>query len=320
MSTIKEPDGYQNSILQTIGCTPMVKLNHMSPNPNVDIFVKLEGQNPTGSVKDRIALKMITEAENSGEISESRTILEPTSGNTGISIALVGKLKGYKVTVVMPDNVSEERTQILEAYGANIIYSEGEKGSNGSIELAQDIISKNSDDYYMPYQYGNSSNPGAHYEGTGPEILNSLPDVDMFIAGLGTGGTLTGTGKYLKEQNPNIKIIAVAPEPDDLISGLRRLEDGFIPPILDINVLDARLLISSFDAFKTTKDLLEKEGIFAGISCGSVVYGAIKQAERIKEGKIVCLLADGGWKYLSTSLWTKDYPQLAEESKGKIWW
>ena len=206
MSTIK----YQNSILQTIGCTPIVKLNHMSPNPDVDIYVKLEGQNPTGSVKDRIALKMITQAETHGEISPSRTILEPTSGNTGISIALVGKLKGYKVTVVMPDNVSEERTQLLEAYGASIIYSEGEKGSNGSIELAQDIISKNSDDYYMPYQYGNSANPGAHYEGTGPEILHSLPDVDMFIAGLGTGGTLTGTGKYLKEQNPNIKVIAAS--------------------------------------------------------------------------------------------------------------
>tara|TARA_A100001037_G_scaffold306849_1_gene357101 strand:+ start:31285 stop:32247 length:963 start_codon:yes stop_codon:yes gene_type:complete len=314
------PNGYQKSILDTIGCTPVVKLNNISPNPEVEIFVKLEGQNPTGSVKDRIALKMITEAEQSGEISKNRTILEPTSGNTGISIALVGKLKGYNVTVVMPENVSEERTQLLQAYGANIIYSEGEKGSNGSIELAQDILSKNSDDYYMPYQYGNSFNPGAHYEGTGPEILHSLPNVDVFIAGLGTGGTLTGTGRYLKEQNPNIKVIAVAPEPDDLISGLRRLEDGFIPPILDINILDARLLISSFDAFKTTKELLEKEGIFSGISCGSVVYGAIKQAERMKSGQIVCLLADGGWKYLSTSLWTKDYPQIFEESKGKIWW
>ena len=217
MNITNKGSKYQNSILETIGCTPMVKLNHISPNPEVDIYVKLEGQNPTGSVKDRIALKMITEAETNGEISENRTILEPTSGNTGISIALVGKLKGFKVTVVMPDNVSEERTQLLKAYGAKIIYSEGEKGSNGSIELAQDIISKNSDDYYMPYQYGNSSNPRAHYEGTGPEILHSLPDADVFIAGLGTGGTLTGTGRYLIEQNPNIKVIAVAPEPDDLI-------------------------------------------------------------------------------------------------------
>jgi cysteine synthase len=310
----------QDSILDTIGNTPIVKLNHCSPNPNVDIYVKLEGQNPTGSVKDRIALKMINEAEFHGEISTTRTILEPTSGNTGISIALVGKLKGFKVKVVMPSNVSSERTQLLTAYGADIVYSEGEKGSNGSIELAQDILSKNPEDYYMPYQYGNQANPRAHYEGTGPEILAAVPDLDVFIAGLGTGGTLTGTGQYLKNKNPEIKIVAVAPEPDDLISGLRRLEDGFIPPVLDINVLDSRLLISSFDAFKTTKILLEKEGIFAGISCGSVVYGAIKQAERMKSGKIVCLLADGGWKYLSTSLWTKDYPQLAEESKGKIWW
>jgi cysteine synthase B len=310
----------QDSILDTIGNTPIVKLNHCSPNPNVDIYVKLEGQNPTGSVKDRIALKMINEAEFHGEISTTRTILEPTSGNTGISIALVGKLKGFKVKVVMPSNVSSERTQLLTAYGADIVYSEGEKGSNGSIELAQDILSKNPEDYYMPYQYGNPANPRAHYEGTGPEILAAVPDLDVFIAGLGTGGTLTGTGQYLKNKNPEIKIVAVAPEPDDLISGLRRLEDGFIPPVLDINVLDSRLLISSFDAFKTTKILLEKEGIFAGISCGSVVYGAIKQAERMKSGKIVCLLADGGWKYLSTSLWTKDYPQLAEESKGKIWW
>lgn len=310
----------QDSILDTIGNTPIVKLNHCSPNPNVDIYVKLEGQNPTGSVKDRIALKMINEAEFHGEISTTRTILEPTSGNTGISIALVGKLKGFKVKVVMPSNVSSERTQLLTAYGADIVYSEGEKGSNGSIELAQDILSKNPEDYYMPYQYGNQANPRAHYEGTGPEILAAVPDLDVFIAGLGTGGTLTGTGQYLKDNNPEVKIVAVAPEPDDLISGLRRLEDGFIPPILDVNVLDSRLLISSFDAFKTTKILLEKEGIFAGISCGSVVYGAIKQAERMKSGKIVCLLADGGWKYLSTSLWTKDYPQLAEESKGKIWW
>ena len=310
----------QDSILDTIGNTPIVKLNHCSPNPNVDIYVKLEGQNPTGSVKDRIALKMINEAEFHGEISTTRTILEPTSGNTGISIALVGKLKGFKVKVVMPSNVSSERTQLLTAYGADIVYSEGEKGSNGSIELAQDILSKNPEDYYMPYQYGNQANPRAHYEGTGPEILAAVPDLDVFIAGLGTGGTLTGTGQYLKDNNPEVKIVAVAPEPDDLISGLRRLEDGFIPPILDVNVLDSRLLISSFDAFKTTKILLEKEGIFAGISCGSVVYGAIKQAERMKSGKIVCLLADGGWKYLSTSLWTKDYPQLAKESKGKIWW
>ncbi len=307
-------------ILATIGNTPVVELQKMSPKAEVRIFVKLEGHNPTGSVKDRIALKMIEQAERDGEISAHRTILEPTSGNTGISLAMVARLKGYKVAVVMPENVSVERTQLLEAYGAQIIFSDGSRGTNGSIEVAHSMIEKNPHDHLMLYQYGNSGNPDAHYETTGQEIVESLPDVDMFVAGLGTGGTLMGTGRRLKEHNPRIKIVAVAPEPDDFISGLRDLEEGFIPPILDLSLLDSRMLVSSFDAFRTVKELLHQEGIFAGVSSGSVVYGAIKQAERMERGDIVCLLADGGWKYLSTSLWTKDYDQLAAESKGKIWW
>ncbi len=307
-------------ILATIGNTPVVELQNMSPREGVRIYAKLEGQNPTGSVKDRIALKMIERAERDGEISPSRTILEPTSGNTGIALAMIGRIKGYKVTVVMPENVSEERTQLLEAYGASIIYSDGALGTNGSIDVAHDVVAKHPHDYLMMYQYGNQGNPEAHYEGTGREIVEALPDVDMFVAGLGTGGTLMGVARRLKEHNPGIKIVAVAPEPDDFISGLRRLEDGFIPPILDLNLLDARMMVGSFYAFRTTRDLLEKEGIFAGISSGSVVYAAMRQAERLEQGNIVCLLADGGWKYLSTSLWTKDYEQLEAESRGKIWW
>jgi|TARA_B100000809_G_scaffold264184_1_gene319347 cysteine synthase B len=307
-------------ILTTIGNTPTVELQNMSPKEGVRIFAKLEGQNPTGSVKDRIALKMIELAEQDGEISASRTILEPTSGNTGISIAMIARVKGYRVKVVMPENVSPERTQLLQAYGAEIVYSDGAQGTNGSIDVAQDMAEKNPHDYLMLYQYGNNGNPAAHYETTGKEIIESVPDIDTFVAGLGTGGTLMGVARRLKEHNPQVKIVAVAPEPDDLISGLRRLEDGFIPPILDLNLLDSRILVSSFDAFSTTKSLLEKEGIFAGISSGSVVFAALRQAERMDEGNILCLLADGGWKYLSTGLWTKDYEQMATEAQGKIWW
>ncbi len=307
-------------ILATIGNTPVVELQRLSPNPQVRIFAKLEGQNPTGSVKDRIALKMIEQAEADGELSSSRTILEPTSGNTGISLAMIGRLKGYKVKVVMPENVSEERSQLLHAYGADIVFSDGEKGSNGSIEVAQEMAARNPHDYLMMYQYGNRGNPDAHYETTGPEVIEAVPDVTTFVAGLGTGGTLMGMARSLKEHNPDVRIVAVAPEPDDFISGLRRLEDGYVPPILDINKLDARLLVGSLPAFRTTKELLHQEGIFAGISSGSVVHGAMLQAERMENGNIVCLLADGGWKYLSTSLWTKDYEQLEQEVQGKIWW
>ena len=263
---------------------------------------------------------MIEAAEADGEISPKRTILEPTSGNTGIALAMIGRLKGYPVSVVMPENVSAERTQLLEAYGASIIYSDGSLGTNGSIDVAKDIVASNSSDYLMMYQYGNQANPDAHYHGTGNEIVETIPDLDMLVAGLGTGGTLMGVARRIKEHKQEVKVVAVAPEPDDFISGLRSLEAGFIPPILDLNLLDSRMLVGSFDSFNTTKELLTKEGIFAGVSSGSVVFAAIKQAERMEEGNLVCILADGGWKYLSTALWTKDYEKLAAESQGKIWW
>ena len=240
-------------ILATIGNTPVVELQNMSPKASVRIFAKLEGNNPTGSVKDRIALKMIEQAAQDGELSTNRTILEPTSGNTGISLAMIGGLKGYKVAVVMPENVSVERSQLLEAYGAEIIPSDGSRGTNGSIEVAKDLVEKNPHDYLMLYQYGNPGNPNAHYETTGQEIVEALPGIDTFVAGLGTGGTLMGVGRRLKEHNPDVKIVAVAPEPEDFISGLRDLEEGFIPPILDLNLLDSRMLVSSLDAFRTSK-------------------------------------------------------------------
>ncbi len=309
--------GIKKGILDAIGDTPLVELQRLNPNKDVHIYAKLEGQNPTGSVKDRIAKSMIEQAEASGSISPGSYLLEPTSGNTGISLALVCGLKGYRLKAVMPENVSPERTQLLEAYGAEVVYSDGTKGTNGSIEVAQEMVAA-SNEYYMPYQYGNEGNPRAHYEGTGPEIIEACPDVDMFVAGLGTGGTLMGTGRRLKEYNPDIKVVAVAPELDDRIQGLRSLEEGFIPPILDLSLLDARIMVRSIDAFRTTKELLKREGIFAGISSGSVVYAAMRQAERMEAGNIVCLLADGGWKYLSTGLWTKDYDEI--EAEGKIWW
>ena len=292
----------------------------MDLKKEVRVFAKLEGQNPTGSLKDRIAKYMLDAAERGGQLDGSKVILEPTSGNTGISLAFVGGLKGYRIKVVMPENVSPERIQLLSAYGAEIRFSDGAKGTNGSIVVAQEMMAANETGYFMPYQYGNSANPDAHYETTGREIIDELPEVDMFVAGLGTGGTLMGVGRRLKEHDPNVKIIAVAPEPGDSIQALRSLEEGFIPPILDMSLLDARIMVRSTDAFHMTKELLQRDGIFAGVSSGSVVYGAMKMAQRMEKGSIVCLLADGGWKYLSTGLWTKEYGEMEEESKGKIWW
>ena len=309
----------KKGILDAIGDTPLIELQSLSPKKSVRIFVKLEGQNPTGSVKDRIAKYMIDKAESEGDIGPDTTILEPTSGNTGISLALVSALKGYRLKVVMPENVSPERAQLLTAYGASIVFSDGSQGTNGSILVAQEMVAKDSS-YFMPYQYGNSANPGAHYETTGPEIIDALPEVDVFVAGLGTGGTLMGVGRRLKEHNPSVKVVAVAPEHDDRIQGLRSLEDGFIPPILDLSLLDSRLMVRSMDAFRMTQELLRVEGIFAGISSGSVVQGAMRQAERMNQGNIVCLLADGGWKYLSTGLWNKDLEEMEREAEGKIWW
>ncbi|MHB8576172.1 MAG: PLP-dependent cysteine synthase family protein [Dehalococcoidia bacterium] len=308
------------SILDAIGNTPLVELPHLTPNPKVKIYAKLEGQNPSGSVKDRCAKYMIDAAERDGLLGDDRIILEPTSGNTGIALAMIGLVKGYKVMVVIPESVSEERSQLLRAYGAEIVYSEGLKGTNGSIAVAQQMLAEAPQRFYMPYQYGNEANPRAHYETTGPEIARDVPDVDVFIAGLGTGGTLTGTGRFLKEFNPKIKVIATVPHPGDLVQGLRSLEEGFIPPVLDESVLDGRVVVDSRSAFAATKELTQKEGIFAGISCGAVIKTAQRVAARMEQGKIVIILADGGWKYLSTALWTMDYGDLPDDIDSKVWW
>jgi cysteine synthase B len=286
----------------------------------VRFFAKLEGQNPTGSVKDRIAKYMLEDAERKGELTPDKVILEATSGNTGIALAFIGRLKGYGVKAVMPDNVSEERAQLLKAFGAQVVHSDGRYGTNGAIVRAQEMMQANPNAYYMPYQYGNLANPRAHYETTGPEILRDLPEVDVFVAGLGTGGTLTGAGRYLKEQKPGVKVIATVPHPGDLVQGLRSLEEGFIPEVFDESVLDGKIVVNSRTAFAAAKELTEKEGIFAGISSGAVLHTAQRVARRLKEGNVVLLLADGGWKYLSTELWTKEYEDLPEEIESKIWW
>jgi cysteine synthase len=307
-------------ILDSIGNTPLVELSRLSPTPTVRIFAKLEGANPTGSLKDRIAKYMIEQGEADGKLTPDKIILESTSGNTGISLAMIGRRKGYNVEVVMPDNVSSERTQLLEAYGAKVHYSEGRDGTNGAILVAQEMGARNPGRYFMPYQYGNEANPRAHYETTGKEILEDLPDVTVFVAGLGTGGTLMGVGRRLKEHRADIQVVAAAPNPDDIIQGLRSLEEGFIPPILDLSLLDARLMIQSQEAFLYTKLLLEEEGIFAGVSSGSVIACALQYAQRLQNGNVVCLLADGGWKYLSTGLWTREYEQLRPDVEGRVWW
>lgn len=310
-----------SSILDLIGNTPLVELRRFSPRPGVHIYAKLEGQNPTGSVKDRIAKYMIEAGERSGELKPGATILEPTSGNTGIGLAMIGQVKGYHVVCVMPEAVSEERTQLLRAFGAEIIYTPGELGSNGSIARAKEIVAANPGRYYFPYQYGNEANPRAHFETTGPEILRDLPQTTVFVAGLGTGGTLTGTGRYLKSQNPAIKVIAAAPHPGDLVQGLRALEEGFIPPVLDETVLDGKIVVDSRSSFAMAKDLTQREGLFVGVSAGSVVKAALKVSERLEgEQHIVCLLADGGWKYLSSNLWTTEWEDQPGDIESKIWW
>ena len=308
-----------SNIINAIGNTPLVELSRLSPKPGVRIFAKLEGHNPTGSVKDRIGRSMIEDAISTGKLSLGQTILEPTSGNTGISIAMIGGYLGYKVKVVMPESVSEERRWLLAAYGAEVVLSDGAQGSNGAIRVADKIAAENPD-YFMPYQYGNAANPGAHYETTGMEILSELPETDIFVAGLGTGGTLMGVGRRLKEHNPQAKVMAVVPHPGDLVQGLRSLDEGFIPPILDQSMLDGRFVVASKEAFAMTRTLMQQEGIFAGISAGSAVYGAIRIAQRIERGTIVVLLADGGWKYLSTGLWTDESVGTAPGMDNKIWW
>lgn len=308
------------NLIEAIGDTPLVELPALSPSPSVRIFAKLEGNNPTGSVKDRIARAMVQGALDDGVLSPERTILEPTSGNTGISLAMVAQRLGYRFAAVMPDNVSPERGWLLAAYGAEIIYSPGEKGSNGSIEAAQELAALD-DRYLMLYQYGNAANPKAHYETTAPEIIRDLPEVTHFVAGLGTGGTLMGTGRRLREFNPAVQIIAAAPEPDDRIQGLRSLEEGFVPPILDLSQLDGRIMVSGEESFRKTAELLRKEGVFAGVSSGAALAAAQRVAARADEANIVCLFADGGWKYLSAGIWTdSNADALREKAQGGVWW
>jgi cysteine synthase B len=307
------------SLLDRVGCTPLVEITQLSPSPGVRMFAKLEGDNPTGSVKDRIAKFMVEAAERDGRLEPGQTILEPTSGNTGIALALIGRLRGYPVKVVLPDAVTRERTELLEAFGAEIIYSPGELGTNGSVQMAERVAAEHPD-WFMPYQYENEQNPRAHYETTAPEIIADMPDVDVFVAGLGTGGTLTGVGRRLKEHNPAVRIVAAAPHPGDLVQGLRSLEEGYIPPVFDESVLDGRIVVDSATSFRATRELTAKTGIFAGVSSGSVVRAAQKVAERMSSGKIVCLLADNGWKYLSSGLWTRDYEEIEEDVATVLWW
>jgi cysteine synthase len=307
-----------NDILDAIGNTPLVGLTRMSPRPEVHLWAKLEGQNPTGSLKDRIAKKMIEAAEAEGTLTPEKIILEPTSGNTGIALAMVARRKGYRLTVVIPDNASEERIRLLELFGAEVIFSPGDKGTNGSIDVAKRL--SQDDRYFMPFQYGNAANPDAHYEGTGAEIVRDLPEVTHFVAGLGTGGTLMGVGRRLHEHNPDVKIVAAEPELGDLVYGLRSLDDGFIPPIFDESILDRKFLVSSSDALRANRELTEQEGIFAGISSGAVVHVARRIATDLDDAQIVCLLPDGGWKYLSTQAWAPEIERAEKQVAETLWW
>lgn len=308
-----------SSILDTIGNTPLVEMKSFSPHAGVQIFAKLEGCNPSGSIKDRIAKKMVEDAEASGKLTHDSVLLEPTSGNTGIALAMIARVKGYKFTAVMPDNVTSERRQMLELYGAQIIFSPGQLGSNGAVKLARELAEKDPR-YLMLYQYGNAANPQAHYEGTAVEIIKDLPDLDVFVAGLGTGGTLTGSARRLKEYNPAIKIVAAEPMQGDGVQGLRNLEDGFVPPVLDQSLLDAKILVASIDSIRRTRQLKDQEGIFAGPSCGAALHAALRIAASMERGKIVVVLSDGGWKYLSEDLWTRDLGELEDDLETKLLW
>jgi cysteine synthase len=310
--------GRFSNVLDAIGYTPLVELPRLSPKPGIRIYAKLEGRNPTGSVKDRIAKAMIEDAEEQGLISPGQTILEPTSGNTGIALAMVCRRKGYPLKVVLPDNVTEERIQLLRMHGAEIVFSEGAKGSNGAVEKALDMAQGDAS-YYMPYQYGNEANPKAHYEGTAPEILEELDEVSAFVAGLGTGGTLMGVGRRLKEDDPDTKLVAAEPMQGEDVFGLRSLDDGFIPPILDLSLLDRKIMVANRDAIAWTQRLLHEEGVFAGVSSGAIASVAVRIAEELDEGNVVFLIPDDGWKYLSSGVYTKPIDEL-EGIDSTFWW
>ena len=305
------------SILEAVGSTPLVELPRLSPKPSVRLYAKLEGQNPTGSIKDRVAKAMIDAAESSGELAPGRSLLEPTSGNTGISLALVAKLRGYPLTCVMPANVTEERRRVLRLYGAEIVDSPGEEGSNGAVRLALELAEADPS-FFMPFQYANEANPRAHYEGTGAEIATAFDRVDVLVAGLGTGGTLMGAGARLRESFPQLVVAAAEPLPGDEVMGLRSLADGYVPPILDVSKLDRKLLVTNEESVAGLRLLLEREGIFAGVSSGAVIHATLRLAEELDEGVIVCVLADAGWKYLSADFWeSKDVGAAMERS---VWW
>jgi cysteine synthase B len=302
------------SLLDLVGNTPLVELR---PTGAVRLYAKLEGQNPTGSIKDRIAKAMIATAEASGELEPGRELLEPTSGNTGISLALVAKLKGYPLTCVMPENATEERKRLLRLFGAKIVLSPGEEGSNGAVRLALRLAEQDPR-YYMPFQYANEANVRAHFDGTGAEIAEALDRVDALVAGLGTGGTLMGTGERLRESFPDVSVVAAEPLPGDPVMGLRSLEDGYVPPILDVGKLDRKVLVSNEESVAAVRRLLDEDGIFAGVSSGAVVHVARRVAAELDEGVVVCVLADGGWKYLSADFWDAD--DVAASMERTVWW
>ena len=305
------------SLLDLVGNTPLVELRRMTPKSTVRIYAKLEGQNPTGSIKDRVAKMMIETAEAAGELQPGRALLEPTSGNTGISLALIAKLKGYPLTCVLPANATEERRRLLRLYGATIVDSPADQGSNGAVRLALELAEEDPR-FFMPFQYANPANPRAHYEGTGAEIAEALERVDVLVAGLGTGGTLMGTGERLRESFPDVVVAAAEPLPGDPVMGLRSLDDGYVPPILDVAKLDRKVLVSNEDSVAAVHALLAREGIFAGVSAGAAVHVAQKLAAELEEGVVVTVLADGGWKYLSADFW--DAGDVAKSMERTLWW
>jgi cysteine synthase len=305
------------SLLDLVGNTPLVELPRLSPRPEVKLYAKLEGQNPTGSIKDRVALAMVEAAERAGELEPERELLEPTSGNTGISLALVARLKGYRLTCVMPENVTEERRRLLRLYGAEIVESPGAEGSNGAVRLALELAEREPR-YHMLFQYDNDANPASHYEGTGAEIAEALDRVDVLVAGLGTGGTLMGAGARLRESFPGLTVAAAEPLPGDPVMGLRSLEEGYVPPILDVDKLDRKVLVSNAEAVAGVRALLDEEGVFAGVSAGAVLHVARKLAAELDDGVVVAILADAGWKYLSAPFWDTAAP--AEAMEASVWW
>ena len=311
------------SVVDLIGETPIVEVSELSPNPNVRILAKLEGQNPGGSVKDRIAKAMLDDAEADGSLRPGQRIVEPSSGNTGIGLALIGGLRGYPVTIVLPDNVSIERRQLLQMYGADIVLTPGEEGSNGAVRRAQALADEHPDWAFL-YQYGNQSNPQAHFDTTGPEILRDVPEITHFVAGLGTSGTLLGVGTYLKENKPGVKIYAIEPPAGEKVEGLRNLADGFVPPIFDKwggeELLDGRRVVRPRESIEWARRLVSEAGIFVGISAGAAMAGAAKLASKLESGVIVFIVPDAGWKYLSTGAYTDPIDDIVERADSLSFW